>query len=374
MKKYDKFINDNNQLNEGLFGFLKKMWNKAATYINKIKGGKEVDEIYKKYLTIINTEFERQAGVKLELGGEQKAEIKKESVVYDYKNFLLNEADGDTKDATVDAQQKQQVDNAVNPPEDKPTTEATPTDVNKVLTAETLKKKLGTMEKIIQLYRDKALKEMNQVLTKMGGAVKNPGLQIIIDNKKDQFNLDFYNAQVSFLEKSGDKTMITKVAAERDKLSKELEARWNTLDKLGQRTGTEGGGDFKVGVKYRYKSEGGIKTIKITKPGDGKNSIFAQYLNKDDGGLNEQTFQIANIDTTFAPVLGETYTYLSNEGVGPIINVTLMEAPDTGRGTVKVSSDKNKEGFNVEIGALRDKVEAQKAPETAPVVSPETAE
>jgi hypothetical protein len=75
-----------------------------------------------------------------------------------------------------------------------------------------------------------ALKEMDTVLKKYGGAAANPQLEIIITAKKDQFDLDFMNAQISWLEKAGDKTESINISKQRDVIAKKIEADYKDFD------------------------------------------------------------------------------------------------------------------------------------------------
>lgn len=279
MKNYESFIKDD-QINEGIFGFLKKMWNRAAAHIRKIKGGKEVEEIFNKYLDIINAEIQKKANVTLQLGGEEKATSKpvttKESIILKYDQFLNEEAEMESNVEVSEDDKKKVVQSG---------------EKDKQMDAKTLKEKEKIIEQIINLYKDKALKEMEQVLTKQGGAEKNPKLKIIIDNKIHEFNLKFLEAKVNFLEKAGDKTMINKVAAERDKKAKELENMWKQLDEKGD-VKTEGEADFKVGNRYQYKTDSGeLKVIKITGKSEEEGKIKATFVDDE----KEQNFTIDKI-------------------------------------------------------------------------------
>jgi hypothetical protein len=86
------------------------------------------------------------------------------------------------------------------------------------------------MDQIVQKIKAMALKEMDAILTKFGGAAANPQLKIIIDTKKDQFEMDYLNAQIAYLDKAGDKTMVATISKDRDALSKKIEGEFADFD------------------------------------------------------------------------------------------------------------------------------------------------
>ena len=182
VKTFESFKDSpvNEEILGTLFGALKGLYDKAKTAINKTKGGKEIDAIFNKYIKIINDQLASKAKVTLHLKGEEES-AKKES--------LLTEAD--TAPLVADA------------PE-------TP-DANTKLDADALRQKQKIITQIINLQKDAAKKEMEAILTKMGGADKNPDLRMIIDNKIREFDLQLLNAEIGYLEQSGDKEAVKKL-------------------------------------------------------------------------------------------------------------------------------------------------------------------
>jgi hypothetical protein len=81
---------------------------------------------------------------------------------------------------------------------------------------------------------------MDVVLKKYGGAAANPQLDIIITSKKDQFDLDYMNAQINYLEKAGDKTESANIAKQRDVIAKKIEADFKEFDTKKSVTYKEG--------------------------------------------------------------------------------------------------------------------------------------
>jgi len=373
MKNYNDFINQN--INEGLFSWLGKMFKKAAEKYRKVQGGNEIKSIHDKYMKLIEDEIKKQANVDLEFSGEEKSkEQQKKSVqtvekfILDYNNFILNEAETKTEEQNKQEDQgdlKQENPNEKQPDNEKPNdeqnktkeiTDKTEEGGDKTMTAETLKKKSQIIQKIIDINVNKALKEMDNVLQKKGGAEKNPQLKVLIDLQKDEFQMAYLNAQVKYLEKSGDKNAINKIAAERNKLAKTLDAKYNTLDKTESiNIKTEDGREFVVGKPYRYKTADGIKTIKITKKSDNPDEIIATYVSDKFGKTEEQSFKLANIEKNdeFKPTIGDKYKYFSKDR-NDIIDVEIVTEPDD-KGLVKVKTDKGE--FNVLKGALGSKVE-----------------
>jgi hypothetical protein len=194
IKKYESFKNNRSEtVNEeflgSLIGGIKNLFKKSQERTNKAKGGKEVETIYQKYLNMITTELAKTAQIDLNVAAASK---------------------GDLPAAA--------------------TATATTNDANAKLAVDTLKKKKAVMDQIVQRLKGTALKEMDAVLTKFGGAAANPQLKIIIDTKKDQFEMDYLNAQIGYLDKAGDKTMLATISKERDALSKSIEADFKDFD------------------------------------------------------------------------------------------------------------------------------------------------
>jgi hypothetical protein len=339
---YSEFSNQQKMdLNEGLWDLAKKLFGKARDAINKTKGGQDVEKIYKKYLDIINSEFKKQADIELNMGAEALLNAtapKKESV-------LIKEAEtaaaGDAPAGTAPA------------PDPAKPGEAQPAKFS----SENLKKKMQLLTKILDTYKAKALKEMDQVLVKYGGAEKNPSLATIITNKKDQFQLDFLNAQMAALTTAGDTTAVNKIATERDKLAKELETKWNNIQNVTKFTIEVGDKKFSVGTPYRYKTQDGIKTIKVTKKSEAPNKIMAAYVSDKFGKIDEQEFDVANIELEFKPETDKEYNYFSKSN-NDIIKIKvvgdekndLVEVQTTTEGTPEEKQSK----FKVNVGSLID--------------------
>lgn len=371
MKNYNEFINYNEQLNEGLFGWINNMFKKATEQYRKIKGGKEIKQIHDEYMNIIEDEIKKQADVNLELSGEEqstksieKEKVKpiqtSENVFTKYTDFINEEVD--VKDPapkvqpTVKAQPEGEPTKAQPEGEEKSTVKSQPEgevkSVNNTMTAETLKKKSQLIQKIIDINVNKALKKMDQVLQKQGGAEKNPQLKNLIDLQKDEFQLSYLNAQIKFLEKSGDKNAINIVSAQRNKLAKELDSKFNTLGTTTDVVIETESGKFNVGSSYRYKTPDGIKTIKIIKKSDKPDQIIASYVSDKFGKTDEQSFKLSNIETDFKPEKDSTYKYFSKTN-NDLIDVVVIGDPDN-KGMVKVKSGENE--FNINVGALGSKV------------------
>ena len=171
--------------------FFGGLFQKAKQLINKIKGGNQVEAIYQKYLKLITDEFKKQANVELNLLATEN-----ESHISNFNQFSkIYESEADAKMA---------VDN--------------------------LKNKKTILEQIVNKLKDSALKEMDAVLDKMGGESKNPKLAKIISAKKDQFDIAFMNAQIQFLEQSGDKTMVPQIKKQRDEITKRVESAYKEIE------------------------------------------------------------------------------------------------------------------------------------------------
>jgi hypothetical protein len=211
--------------------FFGNMFKKAKERINKTKGGQEVEAIYQKYLDLISKEFAKTAKVELNLAAAARenegtgAVPKKESLDTEVSD-MINEAD-DAPAAEGDA------------PAAEGEAPATPEVDAKTAVAQ-LKSKKTVLDQIIKKLKEMALKEMDAVLKKYGGAAANPQLEIIITAKKDQFDLDFMNAQISWLEKAGDKTESIAISKQRDAIAKKIEADYKDFDSKKAVTYKEG--------------------------------------------------------------------------------------------------------------------------------------
>jgi hypothetical protein len=197
--------------------FFGNMFKKAKERINKTKGGQEVEAIYQKYLDLISKEFAKTAKVELNLAAAARenegtaAVPKKESL--DTEDLdMINEAEEDDAPAAAEGEAP-----------------AAPEVDAKTAVAQ-LKSKKTVLDQIIKKLKEMALKEMDTVLKKYGGAAANPQLDIIITAKKDQFDLDFMNAQINWLEKAGDKTESIVISKQRDAIAKKIEAEYKDFD------------------------------------------------------------------------------------------------------------------------------------------------
>ena len=205
-------------VNEEFLGALGKMignlFKKAKERINKTKGGKEIETIYQKYIDMIGKELSKTAKVELNLAAAARANENPEAVpaaapaakesLYTYQLNKVNEADDSDAPA--------------------------PTDVDAKTAVTQLKAKKGVLDQIVKKLKDMAIREMDVVLKKYGGAAANPQLDIIITSKKDQFDLDYMNAQINYLEKAGDKTESAAIAKQRDVVAKKIEADFKEFD------------------------------------------------------------------------------------------------------------------------------------------------
>jgi len=240
IKKYESFKDENSEpVNEEflgkLIGGIKNMFKKSQERTNKAKGGKEVEVIYQKYLTSITTELAKTAQIDLNVAAAAKGDLPA-------------------------------------------TATATTNDANAKLAVDTLKKKKAVMDQIVQRIKATALKEMDAVLTKFGGAAANPQLKIIIDTKKDQFEMDYLNAQIAYLDKAGDKTMIAAISKDRDALSKKIEGEFKDFDTAKAVT-------YAVGdeVIYLLKDKKPEEYDKAKKPEDQKAIVGVHKIAELDG-------------------------------------------------------------------------------------------
>lgn len=328
----------------GLFSFVKKLFGKVKAAINKVKGGKKCEEIYKKYLQIINNEIAKKANIDLSITATLQAEPapeqkKSEPAPEQKKNesaARVNEAEEPKLTPEEIEEQNKKADEAG----------AEEGEKNKKIGLAALKEKKKLIEQIITIYKNKAIKEMDILLKNAGGAEKNPKLAQLIDNFKDQFQVDILTAQMKYLEKSGDKNMANKMATEIQRRNKELEAKWN-LDRVEFAKVKVGDLTLNIGGLYRYNSSKGVKTIKIKKASEAPGEVMAVYTYGDTKD-KEQSFKAANIDAEFVPQAEGEYAYWSNTNNAGI-KVKVIGKPDK-KGMVDVQFGDNK--FKVYTGAL----------------------
>ena len=211
IKNFESFKNSKKEepVNEELLGAIGRaiggLFKKGKELINKAKGGKEVEAIYQKYLKMIQDQFASQAKVKLNILASEKSTTppvntandipKKESIHYDASTKIF-EADANAK-----------------------------------LAVDTLKEKKNIMDQIVQKMKAMALKEMDNILKKYGGSGKNPQLDLLIQSKKDEFDMAYLNAQIGYLEQAGDTTMVAGIKKKRDEITKIIDNKLTAASK-----------------------------------------------------------------------------------------------------------------------------------------------
>lgn len=280
IKNYEKFKSQNSDtVNEEflgkLIGGIKNLFKKGQERLNKTKGGKEIDVIYQKFMTMLTTELAKTAQIDLNVAAASKGD--------------LPAAPG-----------------------------ATTNDANAKLAVETLKKKKVIMDQIVAKIKANALKEMDAVLVKFGGGAKNPQLKIIIDSKKDQFEMDYLNSQIAYLDKAGDKTMIAEVTKQRDGLSKKIEADFKDFDTAKAVT-------YAVGdeVIYLLKDKKAEDYDKTKKPEDQKDIVGVNKIAEIDG----DNFTLEDSDGE--PTIKKTGSELMGKVAGEEKEAVEYKAGDT---------------------------------------------
>jgi len=323
--------NDINPINEGLFNFIGKLFSNISTYIKKVKGGQEIQDIYNKYLKKINDDIKKKVQVDLNLTAEVQinsttktttptttiepvassttndtkpadTEVKKESnTVRVHLKNKINEADVATAvDKATNAVNT--VKNTVNQAKEaiSPGTEAKEAGTNVKMSISALKGKANLIQQIIDADAEVAKNEMNRVLAKYGGAEKNPKLTTIIANKVDEFKLAFLNAKIKIYDAGGDKTSSLAVAKNRDVLSKQLDEKWKNLSKeTPADASSEQSTDFKIGDTVKYHSDSLNKNVeeKIIKV-EGDKLTF----NGANGEFTKNKSEVTKNNTTETPV------------------------------------------------------------------------
>jgi hypothetical protein len=158
-----------------------------------------------------------------------------------------------------------------------------------------------------------ALREMDVVLKKYGGGAKNPQLDIIITAKKNQFDLDFMNAQINWLEKAGDKTESINISKQRDVIAKKIEADYKDFD-------SKKAIQYKEGDEVVYK----LKDFKQEE----WNKLSADQKSKTEEAPANKYVGVNKIDK----IEGDKFTLLDKDGK-PTIQKTGSEILDKPEGS-----------------------------------------
>lgn len=270
IKRYESFkAEPSDSVNEEflgkLIGGIKNLFKKGQERINKTKGGKEIEVIFQKYLKMIHDQLQKAAQIDLNIAAAAKGEA-------DEKAAKVNAAiTGGTPAKPGEEPKKESVSFS-----GEKVFEAD--DANAKLAADTLKKKRAIMDQIVAKLKDQATKEMDAVLKKFGGAGENPQLNAILQAKKDEFDMAYLNAQISYLDAAGDKTMVAEIAKKRDAVAKGMEAKLKDFDKLKPVEYAEGDE-----VIYLLKGKKPEEYKKDKKPEDQKGVVGVHKIVKIDG-------------------------------------------------------------------------------------------
>lgn len=307
IKRYESFKTEpsdsvNEELLGKLIGGIKNLFKKGMERINKTKGGKEIEAIYQKYLKMIHDQLQKSTQIDLNLAAASKGEgpaeaakIKKEGYSFDGQNIF--EAD----------------------------------DANAKLAVEALKKKKAIMDQIVAKLKDQAMKEMDAVLKKFGGASENPQLSALLQAKKDEFDIAYLNAQLSYLDAAGDKTMVAEISKKRDAIVKNMDAKLKDFDTLKPVEYKEGDN-----VIYLLKGKKPEDYKKDKKPEDQKDVVGVHKISK---------------------IEGDNFTLEDQDGK-PTITKTVAEIMGKVEGQGQEEGEEYKEGDNV-IYLLQDKEKAE---------------
>ena len=329
IKKYESFKTQKSELvNEEflgkLFGGIKKLFQKGQDLINKTKGGKDIEAIYQKYLTMINDELSKTAQIDLNIMAASKGEsttvkpTDASKITSESKLELLSEAE----EATTETN-----------------------DTNSKLAVDTLKKKKTVMDQIVKRLKDQAIKEMDAVIAKYGGAAKNPQLKVIVNSKKDQFEMDYLNSQITYLDAAGDTTLVGEITKQRDLVSKKIEDEFKDFDNVKVI-------DYKEGdnVIYLLKDKKPEEYDKNKKPEDQSSIVGVHKISKIDGDTFTLEDEDGNptITKTGSEIMGKVEAEKSEEyKVGDTVMYLLQ---DKTKQDFDELSDEEKKNPTTEVG------------------------
>jgi hypothetical protein len=209
IRKFESFKNYKNSepVNEEFlgkfFGMFGKIFGKIKERINKTKGGKQVEDIYQKWLKVINTNLAKLGITELNLINQSDKPVAKPATKDEAKAKALNDL---------------------------------------------FNKQKAKIEQLIEEAKKGATQDMEGVLEEMGGAAKNPQLVKIIKSKLLQFKIDVLNAEVAALTEVGDTASASNIQKLADTESKKVEDTMKDFD-------TVVAVEFKVGDKVVYKRD-----------------------------------------------------------------------------------------------------------------------
>lgn len=322
LRNFESYRNSE-RVNEEIFGAIGKLFGgffkKMGENIRKTKGGKEIEAIYTKYLQLIDDNLKKSANLDLNLmAADKAAEIKESRMVLE-----ADESEAEKKAAQANAK----------------------------MSVDTLKAKKSILDQTLKKFKEMAIKEMDAVLQKMGGPAKNPDLQIIINTKKDQFELDFLNAQIAYLETSGDKTLLPQIQKQRDGIAKNIEAAYKEF-------GTKKPTEYKEGDLVIYLLQGKTKDQwdPKKKPEEQKDIVAVNKISKIEGDkfklLDKEGKE--SIEKTGAEILGKAEAppelkvgdkikYNKKDGTEADAEVIDVSDPDI----IRVKTETNTNGFAI---------------------------
>lgn len=311
------------KINEEIFGAIGKLlggfFRKMGENIRKTKGGKEVEAIYTKYLQLIDDNLKKTANLDLNLvSADKAAKIKESRLVLE-----ADETEADKKAAQTNAK----------------------------MSADTLRAKKSILDQVLKKFKEMALKEMDEVLRKVGGAVKNPDLNIIINTKKDQFELDFLNAKIAYLETSGDKTLLPQIQKERDGIAKKIELAYKDF-------GTKKPVEYKEGDLVIYLLQGKTKDQwdPNKKPEEQTGIVAVNKISKIEGDKfklldkeGKETIEktegeiLGKVETPIEVKVGDKIQYNKKDGTVADAEVIDTSDPDI----IRVKTETNTNGFAI---------------------------
>lgn len=349
--------NYNQFLNEGLFDWVKKMignaWEKNEKNKAKLKHKEKIKKIQDDAEKIILDELAKlDIGISSETataGATTGATTAGANENVNYKNFL-NEAEGKGQPTLSADEIEKATSNTQNPDDAK---KQNPDDAKKQFN--TMKSKMVKIEQIVNNVIKKAELKVD-ALIEQAPEKEKAGFRL----EKEIMMLDIKTVvlrkQLEIAEKAGDKGAVKNFA-------EKLKANYTETDKkIGQATSGNAdkekseidvdGQKFYTNTKYRYKgADGEIKTIKVTAKSDKKGTIKAQFVSEDFGKLDEQDFQIKNIEKDFKPEKDKVYKYYSSKS-NAIVNVKVLSDPNQDNIVkVKIDGTDGKE-FEVMSGGL----------------------
>jgi len=339
-------------VNEGLFSFLKGIFKSIGKLYDKIKGGKELKKAIENYKEKIDKVF-------IGLTSAEQSKTASNKNVNATIESVINEENAEESTEETTAQQTGQ--------ELQPTAQDLQNDENANLDSTQLKGKINVSKDHIKQIKKAFDNEVNSLVKRFTGKDgKVPKkLEYSLSLAKNQITDYIFGKWEKHYTQIGDKKTISNIQKQRAQVAKEMEVSTQALQQLIE------GGDkeqikFEVDKKYKYtSSEGKISTITVKEVSEDGSEVMKAVTRKG-VEINPYSDKVSNYYEK-----GQKYEYKNSNNKNITVEVIDI-ADDTGAIQVKYVGPDNKVstfavGDNTKLGY---KVEPQTQPQTQTQAQP----